>query len=187
MAAIKAGLNAATLKAYPDGWEQPTGAEIRLVMNLAGLTGSKAAALTGNDDRTVRRWVSDDRKISYSAWAILLAGAGMGLIFESSPAHMESKAPGRAGDAGNTISSLVTAGDFTIARQIAAQWFADKPNQERDGYVVVLNGVFDGWTATISKLSNRKAGSIAVNSKGKSWLAHGVSESGDACSWTPIA
>ena len=41
-------------------WVQPTGAEIREVLHLAGLTGGQAARILGlgaKGDRTVRRWV----------------------------------------------------------------------------------------------------------------------------------
>lgn len=40
------------------GWDCPTPEEIRTLMQIAELTGSKAATLTGlKDSRTVRRWV----------------------------------------------------------------------------------------------------------------------------------
>lgn len=175
-AAIKAGLNPGSLKAYPDGWEQPTGAEIRLVMKLAGLTGSKAAALTGNDDRTVRRWVSDDRKISYSAWAILLAGAGLGFIWEG----WQVAAPAPACKKGVTVL------DLHKARTLAAQWFSEKCNQDKGGFVIVLNGAFDGWIATISKPTSREPGSIAVNDCGEFWLACGDNTNDGVQRWESL-
>ncbi len=42
------------------GWVCPTPEEIRTLMQIAELTGSKAATLTGlKDSRTVRRWIGE--------------------------------------------------------------------------------------------------------------------------------
>ncbi|CDL30085.1 putative transcriptional repressor protein korC [Escherichia coli 5-172-05_S4_C1] len=52
-------------------------------MQIAELTGSKAATLTGlKDSRTVRRWVGGDTPIPFSAWAILVEYAGLGKIWK---------------------------------------------------------------------------------------------------------
>ncbi|HEK2843853.1 TPA: transcriptional regulator [Proteus mirabilis] len=65
-------------------WTPPTGDEIRQVLKIAGFTGSAAAKKLGlgkNGDRTVRRWVGEDYKITYSAWALLCNFAGLGDIW----------------------------------------------------------------------------------------------------------
>ncbi|MCV4777601.1 transcriptional regulator, partial [Escherichia coli] len=50
------------------GRDCPTPEEIRTLMQIAELTGSKAATLTGlKDSRTVRRWVGGDTPIPFSA------------------------------------------------------------------------------------------------------------------------
>ena len=62
-----------------DKWQKshrkPTGVEIREVIRRAGLTGGQAATLLGisgdSGGRTVRRWISGESDIPYSAWAIL--------------------------------------------------------------------------------------------------------------------
>lgn len=68
-----------------DGWQQPTGDEIREVLRLAGLTGTHAAKVLGlgaKGDRTVRRWLAEDSAIPYAVWALLCAFAGQGCIWE---------------------------------------------------------------------------------------------------------
>lgn len=66
------------------GWVCPTPEEIKSLMKDAGLTGSKAATLTGvKDSRTVRRWVGGDTPIPFSAWAILVEYAGLGKIWRT--------------------------------------------------------------------------------------------------------
>lgn len=63
-------------------WEQPLPSEVRLAVKLAGLTGSELANLVGiASSRSVRRWVSGDAPIPYSAWAILCHKAGFGIIW----------------------------------------------------------------------------------------------------------
>ena len=67
-----------------DGWLQPTGAEVREVLRLAGFSGSRAAkelGLGAKGDRTVRRWVGEDSDIPYTAWAALCDFAGFGIIW----------------------------------------------------------------------------------------------------------
>lgn len=67
-------------------WRQPTGSEIREVMKMAGFTGSEAAKQLGlgaKGDRTVRRWIGEETKIPYAAWALLCHHAGFGIIWEN--------------------------------------------------------------------------------------------------------
>lgn len=67
---------------YGAGWICPTPEEIRTLMQIAQLTGSKAATLTGmKDSRTVRRWIGGDTPIPFSSWAILVEYAGFGKIW----------------------------------------------------------------------------------------------------------
>jgi hypothetical protein len=67
------------------GWEKPTGPELREVIRRAGLTGGQVADLLGLSEkgggRQVRRWISGDSSIAFSAWAILCEVAGMGQIW----------------------------------------------------------------------------------------------------------
>lgn len=68
---------------YASGWEQPTADEVRAVLALASLTGSRAAALVGVvDGRTVRRWTGGAVPIPFSAWALLCDVAGLGQIWK---------------------------------------------------------------------------------------------------------
>jgi len=71
------------LRAYSDGWQQPTKDEVRAVLNMAGLTGAAAASLVGiADSRTVRRWTGGVSPIPYSAWALLCHAAGFGEVWK---------------------------------------------------------------------------------------------------------
>ena len=67
-----------------ESWTQPTGEEVREVLRLAGLTGGAAAKRLGlgvKGDRTVRRWIGEDSRIPYAAWALLCDLAGLGQIW----------------------------------------------------------------------------------------------------------
>jgi DNA-binding transcriptional regulator YiaG len=70
-----------------DGWERPTGAEIREIMRQAELTDSKVARLVGvsfqsaGGSRRVRKWTSEESEIPYAAWALLCHAAGLGIIW----------------------------------------------------------------------------------------------------------
>jgi len=67
---------------YGAGWICPKPEEIRTLLQIAELTGSKAATLTGlKDSRTVRRWIGGDTPIPFSSWAILVEYAGFGKIW----------------------------------------------------------------------------------------------------------
>ncbi len=73
------------LRAYDDGWEIPTGDEVREAMRLAGFSGSQAAKALGlggdGGARTVRRWIGSDTQIPYAVWALLCDFAGLGQIW----------------------------------------------------------------------------------------------------------
>lgn len=70
------------LRPFSEGWQQPTPAEVRTVLKLAGLTGSETARLVGiSDGRTVRRWTGGDAPIPFAAWALLCEAAGLGTIW----------------------------------------------------------------------------------------------------------
>jgi hypothetical protein len=67
-------------------WMEPTGAEIQEVIRLAGFSGRSAADFLGLADksgRQLRRWISGDASIPYSAWALLCDAAGLGRIWEA--------------------------------------------------------------------------------------------------------
>jgi hypothetical protein len=66
-------------------WAQPTGVEVQEVVRLAGFTGRSAAEfldLADKSGRQIRRWISGDNEIPYSAWALLCYVAGFGAIWE---------------------------------------------------------------------------------------------------------
>ncbi|AFT90405.1 helix-turn-helix domain-containing protein [Paraburkholderia phenoliruptrix] len=68
-----------------NGWQQPTGVEVREVIRRAGLTGREAADLVGLSEkgggRQIRRWISGESHIPYAAWAIFCEVAGLGKIW----------------------------------------------------------------------------------------------------------
>ena len=61
-----------TLRAFSDGWEQPTKEEIRTLLKQNDLTGAKAAKIEGVNSRTVRKWTGGERGIPYAAWRLIL-------------------------------------------------------------------------------------------------------------------
>jgi hypothetical protein len=74
----------ATLLAYNDpGYRAPMPADVRVVIELLGMTADQVATLVGmKDGRAVRRWLaSPDSKthaqIDYAAWRLLLIEAGL--------------------------------------------------------------------------------------------------------------
>ncbi|WP_323123729.1 XRE family transcriptional regulator [Burkholderia alba] len=65
-------------------WAEPTGAEIQEVVRRTGFSGRQAADFLGLADkggRQIRRWISGDAGIPYSAWALLCDVAGLGQIW----------------------------------------------------------------------------------------------------------
>ncbi len=59
-----------TLRLYHEGWEPPTGEEIREA--FFPFTGGQVAKLLGVEARQVRRWIGEDATIPYSAWRLWL-------------------------------------------------------------------------------------------------------------------
>jgi hypothetical protein len=81
------------LRAFADGWEQPTAAEVRAVIQTTGLTGSQVSKLVGiAEGRTVRRWTGGESPIPFSAWAILCHVAGYGIIWSAPSRPMPTDA-----------------------------------------------------------------------------------------------
>ncbi|HHY6930500.1 MULTISPECIES: helix-turn-helix domain-containing protein [Burkholderia cepacia complex] len=61
-------------------WAQPKGAEVQEVLRRTGMTPQDASAYLGisvnSNGRTVRKWMSEEAPIPYSAWALLCDAAG---------------------------------------------------------------------------------------------------------------
>ncbi|MFL9876741.1 helix-turn-helix domain-containing protein [Paraburkholderia megapolitana] len=67
-------------------WEEPNGPEIQEVIRRSGMSGRAAADYLGLADksgRQLRRWISGDAGIPYSAWALLCDAAGFGSIWRA--------------------------------------------------------------------------------------------------------
>ena len=74
------------LRAATDDWLEPTGEEVREILRMiasrkgisqfSGGMASKYLGLTGQGDRTLRRWTSGAVPIPYAAWALLCDAAG---------------------------------------------------------------------------------------------------------------
>ena len=78
--AIDNGLNPNTLLPYTDGWERPTGDDMRIIMKLAEFTGSAAGNYAGVEGRTIRKWVAGAPGATYAGWCLLVYAAGLGMI-----------------------------------------------------------------------------------------------------------
>lgn len=81
-AAFSSGLRPETLRPASEGWEAPTGSEIRYIVTAAGLTGTTAGKLLGVDPRMLRRWIGEDKPLPFAAWALLIHAAGLGIIWK---------------------------------------------------------------------------------------------------------
>lgn len=82
--AIKNGLTPDTLIPYVDGWIRPTGDDMRIILKLAGFTGSAAGNHVGVESRQIRNWVAGKPSASYAGWCLLVKAAGLGDIPPSS-------------------------------------------------------------------------------------------------------
>ncbi|CAM5362194.1 hypothetical protein SSTU70S_05619 [Stutzerimonas stutzeri] len=65
------------LRALADGWAVPSGAEIRAALKMAGTNGVDFARRIGVDDRTVRRWMLEEKPMPFAAWQVLATRAGL--------------------------------------------------------------------------------------------------------------
>lgn len=77
------------LRPAHDFWVHPKPDEVREVLRLAKLSGSKAAKLLNlgsgeTGSRTIRRYTGGEAKIPYASWAILCEVAGLGRIWRDS-------------------------------------------------------------------------------------------------------
>jgi len=82
VAAFEQGLNPSTLLSAESGaWVRPCGEDVRIVLKMAGLTGSSAGALLDVSSRTIRKWTSDGQEIKFAAWCLLCERAGLGMIW----------------------------------------------------------------------------------------------------------
>lgn len=77
-----AQLGIVSIAPYSEGWQAPSTDEIRALLALANLSGSKAGALVGVDGRTVRRWTGGNSTIPFACWALLVSFAGLGDIWK---------------------------------------------------------------------------------------------------------
>jgi hypothetical protein len=79
-------IRAACLRPADEGWERPRGAEVQEVVRRTGLSGravGRALGLSEHGGRQVRRWVSEDAPITYTAWAVLCDMVGLGRIWQN--------------------------------------------------------------------------------------------------------
>jgi hypothetical protein len=82
-----------TFERYGHGYEPPTASEVRWVMKLLCMTGSKFGKLVGVESRTVRKWtsLSPDSfvQIPYAAWRLAIKELGYNLEFENQKNTLE--------------------------------------------------------------------------------------------------
>lgn len=75
------------LRAAAAGWQRPKGPEVREVITRCGMTMPQVEAFLGlsskSGGRQIRRWISEESAIPYTAWAVLCARAGLGEIWSS--------------------------------------------------------------------------------------------------------
>lgn len=60
-----------------ENWAQPTTEEFNIIFDLTKLGQTEFALMIDVDPRTVRRWVSGEKKVKYMPWAILCEQTGI--------------------------------------------------------------------------------------------------------------
>jgi len=86
--ALSQGLNGATLLPSGLGWQTPTGDDVRVIIDMCGMSSLEVAVLLGVDARNVRRWKCEQTKITYAAWCLLVNAAGLGYIPNFRPSEL---------------------------------------------------------------------------------------------------
>ncbi|MDR6495980.1 hypothetical protein J2797_005905 [Paraburkholderia terricola] len=88
---IHVTIRAECLRPADEGWERPRGAEVQEVVRRTGLSGRAVARVLGLSEhggRQVRRWISEEAPITYTAWAILCDMVGLGRIWRGKTLEM---------------------------------------------------------------------------------------------------
>ena len=62
---------------YSSGWKEPSAAEFRELLRVAGLAGSEAALLVGVEGRKIRKWAGGEGHPPYAVWRLLSIYAGL--------------------------------------------------------------------------------------------------------------
>lgn len=63
--------------------------EFRALLRRGKLTGSAAASIAGVNPRTIRRWISGDSEIPYSAWLLISAHVEQAKMVSGAEAEQE--------------------------------------------------------------------------------------------------
>ncbi|MCW3604425.1 helix-turn-helix domain-containing protein [Burkholderia cenocepacia] len=70
-------------------WAQPKGIEVKEILRRTGMTPQDASEYLGistnSNGRTVRKWMSEEAPIPYSAWALLCDAAGIDPFWRADP------------------------------------------------------------------------------------------------------
>lgn len=66
---------------FVDGWQPPSGEELRAALSMAGWSGEEFARRVGVGGRAARRWVLNECPIPFAAWCILASKAGFGELW----------------------------------------------------------------------------------------------------------
>lgn len=62
---------------YSPAWQEPSAAEFRELLRVAGLSGSQAALLVGVEPRKIRKWAGGEGEAPYAVWRLLSIYAGL--------------------------------------------------------------------------------------------------------------
>lgn len=62
-------------------WQPPSGEEIKAALSMAGWTAVEFSRRIYANDRTIRRWVGNEKPIPYAAWCVLCVEANLGQIW----------------------------------------------------------------------------------------------------------
>ena len=62
---------------YGPDWQEPSAAEFRELLRVAGLSGSRAGLLVGVEHRKIRKWAGGEGEVPYAVWRLLSIYAGL--------------------------------------------------------------------------------------------------------------
>lgn len=72
---------------YTPDWQEPSAAEFRELLRVAGLSGSKAGMLVGVEQRKIRKWAGGEGAVPYAVWRLLSIYAGLA----DAPSHSDNE------------------------------------------------------------------------------------------------
>jgi hypothetical protein len=75
-------LKSETLLPFAQGWIAPTRAELRAVIDAAGLNPASCACLVGSSRKALNSWTTGAAPIPFACWALICLKAGYPVFWD---------------------------------------------------------------------------------------------------------